>query len=184
MRLVDPAMLELYDYAAANDLIVMIHPELSDIEDLHRALKHNPNTIFLLHGLVNSVERAPIAEELEILFRKHQNVYYSVDAALMEGYSLGDDRIKNKEQFIENLRSKRMYYRILASALSFWKPIIEAYQTRMLWGTDPFYWWHFEPDVTHELIQLGRDFIAGLDPEAQERFAYRNAIEMLGLPSD
>ena len=25
------------------------------------------------------------------------------------------------------------------------------------------------------------DFITGLDPEAQERFAYRNAVEMLGL---
>ena len=182
MRLVDPAMLELYDYAAANDLIVMIHPELSDIEDLHRALIHNPNTIFLLHGLVNSVQRAPIAQELETLFREYQNVYYSVDAALMEGYSLGDDRIKNKEQFMTNLQSKRMYYRLLASAQVFWKPIIEAYPTRMVWGTDPFYWWHFEPDVIHELIQFSRDFIAGLDPEVQERFAYRNAVELLRLP--
>lgn len=182
MRLVDPAMLELYDLAAANDLIVMIHPELDDIEDLHRALAHNPNTIFLLHGLVNSVERAPIAKELETLFREHSNVYYSVDAALMEGYSLGDDRIKDKEQFIANLRSKPMYYRILASALVFWKPIIEGYPTRMVWGTDPFYWWHFEPDVIHEVIRLGRDFIAGLEPEVQKNFAYRNAIELLGLP--
>ena len=102
----------------------------------------------------------------------------------MEGYSLGDDRIENKEEFIANLHSDRMYYRILASALGFWKPIIEAHPTRMAWGTDPFYWWHFEPEVTHGLIQLGRDFIADLDPEVQERFAYRNAIEMLGLSLD
>ena len=64
-------MLDLYDYAAANDLIVMIHPELSDMEDLHGTLINNPNTIFLLHGLVNSAERAPIAEELETLFWDH-----------------------------------------------------------------------------------------------------------------
>ena len=50
MRLVDPAMLELFDYAAANDLIVMIHPELSDMEDVHSALIQNPDTIFLFHG--------------------------------------------------------------------------------------------------------------------------------------
>ena len=100
----------------------------------------------------------------------------------MEGYSLGDDRIKNKEQFMANSQSKRMYYRLLASAQVFWKPIIEAYPTRMVWGTDPFYWWHFEPDVIHELIQFSRDFIAGLDPEVQERFAYRNAVELLRLP--
>jgi len=179
MRLVDPAMLELYDYAAANDLIVMIHPELSDIEDLHRALKHNTDTIFLLHGLVDSVET--IAEELETLFREHQNVYFSVDAQLIAEYGLQHDQIKNKEQFMANLRSKRMYYRLLASALVYWKPIIEAYPTRMMWGTDLIYSWNFEPDAIHELTQFGRDFTTGLDPEVQERFAYRNAIEMLGL---
>ena len=126
MRLVDPAMLELFDYAAANDLIVMIHPELKDLEDVNRALTHNPNTIFLLHGLVDTFERARIADELETLFRENQNVYFSVDATLMAGYSLLDDRIKNKEQFLANLQSERMYYRLLASALVFWKPIIEA----------------------------------------------------------
>jgi len=182
MRLVDPAMLELYDYAAVNDLIVMIHPELSHIEDVRRALIHNPNTIFLLHGLVDNFDRARIARELENLFREHQNVYFSIDATLMAGYSLLDDRIKNKEQFLANLHSERTYYRLLANSLVFWKPIIEAHPTRMMWGSDLFYWWHYEPDVIHEIAQFGRDFTAGLDPEAQERFAYKNAVEMLGLP--
>lgn len=180
MRLVDPAMLELYDYAAGNDLIVMIHPELSDIEDLYRALRHNTNTTFLLHGLVDSVET--IEEELETFFREHQNVYFSIDANLIAEYGLQHDRIKNKQQFIENLHSERMYYRLLASALVYFKPIVEAYPTRMMWGTDLIYSWNFEPGVIHELTQFARDFIAGLDAEVQERFAYQNAIEMLGLP--
>ena len=180
MRLVDPAMLDLYDYAAANDLVVMIHPELSQIEDVHRALNHNPNTIFLFHGLVNTVET--VTEELETLFREHQNVYFSVDANLIPGYSLHHPQIKNKEHFLANLRSQRMYYRLLASALVTWKPIIEAYPTRMMWGTDLIYSWNFDPDVIHELTRYGRDFITGLDPEVQERFAYRNAVEMLGFP--
>ena len=181
MRLVDPAMLELFDYAAANDLIIMIHPELSHLEDLRRAINHNPSTVLLLHGLVNTMERGEIAEELATLFREHQNVYFSVDAALMEGYSLLNLEIRNKEQFLANLQSKGTYYRILASALEFWKPIIEAHPTRMMWGSDLLYWWHYEPDVVHEIAQYGRDFISGLDPEVQERFAYKNAVEMLGL---
>ena len=180
MRLVDPAMLELYDYAAANDLVVMIHPELSHIEDVHRALNHNPNTIFLLHGMVNTVET--ITEELEALFREHQNVYFSVDANLMTGYTLHHPQIENKAHFLANLHSNRMYYRLLGSALVTWKPIIEAYPTRMMWGTDLIYSWNFEPDVIHELTRYGRDFITGLDPDVQERFAYRNAVEMLDLP--
>ena len=182
MRLVDPAMLGLFDYAAANDLIVMIHPELSDIADVHRALIHNPNTTFLLHGLVNDFDRAQIAKELETLFREYENVYFSIDATLMAGYSLLDDRIRTKEQFLTNLQSKRTYYRLLANSLVFWKPMIEAHPTRMMWGSDLVYWWHYEPDVIHEIAKFGRDFIAGLDPEVQERFAYRNATEMLGLP--
>ena len=169
MRLVDPAMLGLFDYAAANDLIVMIHPELSDIADVHRALIHNPNTTFLLHGLVNDFDRAQIAKELETLFREYENVYFSIDATLMAGYSLLDDRIRTKEQFLTNLQSKRTYYRLLANSLVFWKPMIEAHPTRMMWGSDLVYWWHYEPDVIHEIAKFGRDFIAGLDPEGTRK---------------
>ena len=168
MRLVDPAMLELFDYAAANDLILMIHPELSDIEDVRSALAYNPNPTLLLHGLVNNFDRAGIAKALETLFREYQNVYFSVDAALMEGYSLLNLEIKTKEQFLANLRSKRTYHRLLANSLVFWKPIIEAHPTRMMWGSDLVYWWHYEPDVIHEIAKFARDFIAGLDPEVQE----------------
>ena len=182
MRLVDPAMLELYDYAAGNDLIVMIHPELSNIEDLQLALMHNPKTIFLLHGLVNTSEA--IAEELDALFREHQNVYYSVDAQLIPEYDLHNAQVKNKEQFMANLHSQPMYYRLLASALVYFKPIIDAHPTRMMWGTDLIYSWNFGPDVIHELTQFSRDFIAGLAPEAQEMFAYKNAMEMLDLSLD
>ena len=184
MRLIDPAMLELIDYAAANNLVLMIHPELSDIQDVHRAIMHNPDTIFLLHGLVNNFDRGRIADELGILFREYKNVYFSVDATLMAGYSLLDDRIRTKEKFLANLLSNETYYRLLASALVFWKPIIEAHPTRLMWGSDLAYWWHYEPDVIHEIAQFGRDFTSGLDPEVQERFAYRNAADMLGLPQD
>ena len=181
MRLTDPAMLDLYDYAADNGLIVMIHPSLDALEDLQLALDHNRSVQFHIHGLVNSVARASIPALLERLFSHHPNVYYSIDAALMEGYSLLDSRIKTKEQFLENLQSPRMYYRMLASALAFWKPIIEAHPTRMMWGTDLYYWWHFEPDVIRDLVRFSRDFIGALDPQVQELFAYRNVVETLDL---
>ena len=51
----------------------------------------------------------------------------------------------------------------------------------MMWGSDLAYGWHYEPDVIHEIAKFGRDFTAGLDPEVQERFAYRNAVEMLAF---
>ena len=70
MRLIDPVMLDLYDYAAAKNLIMMIHPELDDIEDLHHALDHNPNTIFLIHGIIDSGGGGrPIKKHLDLLFQ-------------------------------------------------------------------------------------------------------------------
>ena len=53
----------------------------------------------------------------------------------------------------------------------------------MMWGTDLYYWWHYEPDVINMIAQFGRDFISNLDDHAQERFAYRNALEMLSTAS-
>ena len=49
----------------------------------------------------------------------------------------------------------------------------------MMWGTDIQYWWHYDRDVLHEIVEFGRQFISRLDPTIQERFAYRNVAEML-----
>lgn len=180
MSLIDPIMLDLYDYAAVNDLVIMIHPELEDIEDLHLALNHNPEAIFLIHGIIDSGDGGqPIAEHLETLFTKHQNMYFSIDAAIMLGNSLMDSCIHNKDQFMTNLNSKISYHNMLTASVEFWKPVIESHPTRVMWGTDLYYWWHFEPDVIHVTVKFGRDFISYLEPDIQDQFAYRNAIDML-----
>ena len=185
MRMTDPVMLDLYDYAAANDLVVMIHPELTDMEDVHKALNHNSDTTFLLHGIINSGDGGqPITGVLGSLFERHQNVYFSVDAALMLGYSLMDSCMYDKEQFLANLQSEPSYHTMLASSVAFWKPVIDAYPERMMWGTDLYYWWHYDPDVIHEIARFGRDFITHLNPDVQERFAYRNAVKMLNITLD
>ena len=182
MSLVDPTMLELFEYAAVNDLVLMVHPEMDAVDDLRIALDRHPGADFLIHGLVDDFDRTQIAEVLMDLFRDHENLYFSVDANLMLGYDLMNFETRNKEQFLGNLRSESTYYRVLASALAFWKPIIEAHPTRMMWGTDLYYIWHYEPEVIHEIVRFGRDFIGGLTPEVQEMFGYRNALRMLDLP--
>ena len=163
-------------------LIVMIHPELEDMAYVHKALDHNVNTTFLLHGIIDSGGGGqPIAEVIDSLFQRHPNVYFSVDAALMLGYSLMDSCMYDKKQFLANLQSVPAYNSILGSSLAFWKPVIDAHPMRMMWGTDFYYWWHYEPEVIHEVARFARDFIAQLDLNVQERFAYINAIEMLNI---
>ena len=191
MRMVDQVMLDLYDYAAKNNLIVMIHPESEDIDDLHVALSHNPNTIFLIHGIIDSggimdsgAGGESISEPLDSLFEKHRNAYFSVDAALMLGYSLMDACMYDKDQFMATLGSDVLYKGLLSDSVDFWKPVIEKHPSRIMWGTDLFYWWHYEPDVIQEIVGFGRDFIAHLDPAVQEGFAYRNALDMLDISEE
>jgi len=172
MRLIDPAMLELYDYAAENNLIVMIHPLETNLEDLHRALQHNRKTIFLLHG-GDGVEKI-----LPSLFQENDNLYYSLDVMLFGNYNIAMDDM-TKEEFLNNLHSNEMYYNILATALHNWKPLIEEYPDRFMWGTDALYSWHFEHEVYSELTWFTRDFMGGLNPDVQERFGYKNAERML-----
>jgi len=173
IRLNDNEMFELYDYAAENNLVVMIHPRESDLEDLHEALRHNSKTIFLLHS------GEGIEKIIPPLLQEHDNLYYSIDAAIMENYNLGIAGM-TKENFLNNLQSNGMYYRILASALNHWKPLIEAYPDRIMWGTDAGWSWNFEQEVYSELTWFARDFIGGLSLEVQEKFAYKNAERMLG----
>jgi hypothetical protein len=159
----------------------MIHPESSDMEDVQEALRHNRDTTFLIHGIIDSGAPEPaIAGHLAALFNQNPNVYFSVDAALMLGSSIMDACMYTEEQFLSRMRSPELYRSLLADSVTLWKPVIDAYPTRMTWGTDLYYWWHYEPEVLHEIAEFGRAFIAQLTPEAQERFAYRNARDMLG----
>ena len=173
-QLNDQVMLELYDYAAENNLIVMIHPRVIDLEDLRDALQHSPKTRFLLHG-GNGVEKF-----LPTLFQDYENFYYSLDAILLGDYTIPHGGM-TKEEAMNNLRSSGMHYRLLAAALHYWKPLIEAYPNRLMWGTDALYSWHFEHDLYSELTWFARDLIGGLSPDVQERFAYKNAERLLEL---
>lgn len=172
MRLTDPAMLELYDHAAENNLVIMIHPEVGDRQDLREALRYNPKTIFLLHG------GEGIEKFLPTLFREHENLYFSLDTNLLYPYSITMAGMTKKE-FLNNLRSTGLYYRLLASALQYWKPLIESHPDRIMWGTDALYTWHFEPEVYSEVTWFARDFIGGLSPEVQDRYGYKNAERLL-----
>jgi len=171
IRLNDVEMYDLYDYAAENDLIVMIHPREADLEDLHDALDHNTETIILLHG------DEGIENIVSPLMKEHDNVYYSIDAGLMYPYSLPIAGM-TKEEFLGNLESDEMYDEILESSLNNWKSLIEAHPDRILWGTDALYSWHFDEEVYSEVVRFTRDFIGELEPDVQEKFAYKNARDM------
>lgn len=168
----DSAMKELYNVAAKNHVIVMMHLTKDEQQPLEEALRDNPNVIFLIHA----VENLPWANTFfETFFDTYPNLYYSVDIDLIQ------DAIfpaKTKADFVA--RMKQNWQRMLTMKVDEWKRRIEKYPDRFLWGTDRgHYSWHYDPEVEAYFEEFGRAFIGKLDPAVQEKYAYKNAERLL-----
>ena len=60
-----------------------------------------------------------------------------------------------------------------------WKSMIENNPDQVMWGMDRGYTHHFDNEVHGLLVEYSRAFIGGLDPEVQEKYAYKNAEQLL-----
>ncbi len=179
----DPSLLEIYEVADKNNLIIMMHPDEGWDSDIESMVRDNPNVTFLFHG--GTIEETPRnAGEIEkwvMTVVRYPNAYYTIDIDFSD---LADDPscclfdVDNKEDFVVNF--KKNYDKILAESLARWKPHIEKYPDKFLWGTDRGeYAWAFDPEVGGLIEELSRAFIGQLDPTVQEKFAYKNAEKLL-----
>ena len=155
-----------------HNLIVMIHPDYGQQSAIEQILKVNPNVKFLFHG--HEMEPWVI-----YILDKYQNAYYSVDTSL---FGIPNELIANlygpeKEEFVSELTGN--FNKILDTNLGKWKPRIEKYPDKFLWGTDRAFAWHFDSEVGVLLEEMSRSFIGQLNPEVQEKFAYKNAERLL-----
>ena len=166
----DPYFLELYRIANEQHLIVMIHPAPDQQQAVENIVSAYPNVKFLFHG----------EEWIVNILGKYPNIYFSIDATQTHLYGF-DIKHKNnkptKEEWIDYFRKN--FDVTLDEAVSKWKKTIEKYPDRFLWGTDRWYSWHFDPEVGGLLQEFSRSFIGQLDPEVQEKFAYKNAEKLL-----
>lgn len=168
-----PQFLEIYKIAQAHNLIVMIHPAQNQRESTEKVLADYPQVRFLIHGGDNE---GWIME----LMKKYNNFEYSLDANVtsLYGYEQRHERTKpTKEEWLTYIRGN--FNSQLDKAVKNWKTKVETYPDRFTWGTDRWYSWHFDPGVGRILEEFGRAFIARLDPAVQEKFAYKNAEELL-----
>lgn len=174
MRPNDQPLKEIYKLADEHKLVVMVHPEDNLKDGVEEILREFPNVTFFFHGGKHQ-------EWIINLMPKYKNFYYSVDGDLvgLYGYKKGQEfkRHSSKEEFLSYLKSD--FDSLLDQAVKDWKARIEAYPDRLTWGTDRWYSWHFDPEVGGLIEEFGRSFIGRLDPQVQEKFAYKNAEEML-----
>ncbi|TSC83252.1 MAG: Uncharacterized protein G01um101419_82 [Parcubacteria group bacterium Gr01-1014_19] len=169
----NPYFLEMFKIADEYNLLVMMHPFPDDKELVKKILKQYPKVKFLIHGGHDS-------EWITEVMSERSNAYYSLDANIAALY--GWDRKHNskepsREEWLAYIREN--FDSLLDEELRFWKPRVEAYPDRFMWGTDRWYAWHFDQEVGGVLEEIGRSFIGRLSPSVQEKFAYKNAERFL-----
>jgi len=183
----DPIFLETYKILKKHDVIVMIHPKdipkSQHLKPLSRAIELNPDVKFLMHGC-NDAGFDCYTSDITKILENYPNAYYSLDTHIFSPTRgapyMYDDSIHNKEQFISKFR--QTFVQDVDKNLVVWKEMIEKYPDQVMWGMDRAYPWHFNEEVGGLLVEYSRAFIGGLDPEVQEKYAYKNAEQMLSVP--
>ena len=174
----DPAMKELYKTADKHNLIVMMHPIEGQEQAIEEALRDNPNVQFLFHA----AERLSSANMfLDTFLGKYPNAHYSVDIMLFGENSQGRpllDVAEDKQDFITQF--KQNWQGTLNADVTLWKSRIEKHPNQFLWGTDRgASRWNYDPEVGAVLEEFSRAFIGRLSLAVQEKYAYKNAEDLL-----
>ena len=149
--------------------MVYLHPGHNQSDKLANSLAANPDITFIVHG-------DQIVNDIGDLIERYPNIYYTVDALY------GDQYLLRPEETIDSFLAATSDYKpLLAADLVKWKSIIEEHPDRFMWGTDRggSAVWTYDLQVSLRLVDYGRAFIGGLDPDVQERFAYMNAARLL-----
>ncbi|MDO8508639.1 MAG: hypothetical protein Q7S27_03055 [Nanoarchaeota archaeon] len=171
-------LLDIYPVIKENNLIVYFHLGEAHQESFEGILEQNPDINFIWHGdqLISKNSGKQNLQHIEEIISRHSNVYYTIDELYGDEWMLRPEVTKG--QFLAHLEN---YEVLLERDLADWKHIIEKYPNQFLWGTDrsPQVLWSHDVEVGQALTNYGRAFIARLDINVQENFAYKNAERLL-----
>lgn len=167
-------LMNIYPVIRKHKLAVYFHLGVDDDDNLARVLAKYPDIKFIFHGdqlisYENGVQNLSVIEDL---ISKYPNLYYTVDELYGDDFLLKPS--VTKAQFLAHLDN---YETLLKEDVATWKDIIEAHPDQFMWGTDRSdqVLWSHSKEVGQALSNYGRAFIAQLDQNVQERFAYKNA---------
>lgn len=170
----DSYFLKIYEVADKHNLIVMMHPDYGQKQAVENILKMYPNVVFLFHG----PQFEPWAVDI---LGKYFNVYYSLDGQFVEPTGSPESSLfsaQSTEEFIGEF--KREYNNLLNSLISRFKEPIEQYPDKFLWGTDRGgRTFELDQEIGAAFEEISRSFIGQLNPDVQEKFAYKNAERLL-----
>lgn len=166
-----PAFRMIYDLAAAYDLPVLVHHNLSPkhcrdplyVYELIRALEHNPECrIIWAHvGMSREIEMEDLLIIAAGLLNDHPNLYVDISWVFYDNYVRGD--------------LMRFGDHGTGSFEDLWAPLIEKYSDRVLLGTDKVGHWADYPG------QIGKYYplLDQLKPETAEKVCRGNVLSLI-----
>ncbi len=159
----------IYQVVRKRKLLVYYHPGENQLNAFRKTLTQYPDINFVVHG-------EQIENDVADLMNDYDNIYFTVNDLYGDQYLLHRD--ENEESFLEKIDD---YETLIQQDLATWQERIEAHPRQFLWGTDRggIAAWTLDKDVGLGISDYGRAFIARLDPEVQELFAYKNAQRLI-----
>lgn len=171
-------LLEIYPILREHSLMVYFHLGEGQKENFERTLQKNPDIDFIFHGdqLISYEEGKQNLRNIDEILSSYPNAYYTIDELYGDEWLIKPEI--TKEQFLEHLEN---YEVLLNKDLETWKVIIEKHPNQFMWGTDRSdqVLWSHDPEAGQALSNYARAFIARLNPEIQENFAYKNAEKLI-----
>ena len=165
----DPLYLNNYKVAREYRLLVYYHPGWNQLENWERVLQDHPDINFIVHA-------EELEEEIDYLMSKYPNIYFTANPQFHQHFHLYVG--KSKEDFLK--AAERDFNNLIQKDLQRWETLIERHPDRFMWGTDRGdAVWNYDIDVGLFLVKYGRAFIGRLDPIVQEKFAYKNAEQLI-----
>ena len=180
----DPRIIQLIEVAQKNNINFMFHPVATKIDDVEKIGDAYPDTTFLIHMYREDLDKC-MAKLIKIL-QEHDNLYFSMDAAhilFANGNDIiytydGTDKQSSISRFVSTYESKEKS--LITSAISAYKPLVDAVPDKVMWGTEIGPEYAFDPQVFDRAIKISRFVIAGFAQEHQEAVGYKNALRVFG----
>jgi hypothetical protein len=188
LSLDSPQLQDVLRAAAGARGIVMIHlrpsnnPNPTAAAEIERAVTAYPEVTFFFHG-------RGLIDLVVPLMDRYPNIYFSYDFATWTDGPWGDLRQifwspssrmgGSYEQFAADFDRVGMQA-FVDRVISILLPRLEKHPDRIMFGTDRFISWHFEPRMHEVIVEAARQVIGRLPPELREKYAYGNALAAFG----
>ncbi len=169
---------DIYPLVRENKILVYFHLGEGQKESFERTLEANPDINFIFHGdqLIDYENGVQNLNNIDEILSNHPNAYYEVDELWGDVFILRPEI--NKEEFLKHFEN---YENLLEQDVRTWKDFIKEHQDQVIWGTDRGWSadWSADEDIGLTMTGYARAFINRLDPEVQEKYAYKNAEKLL-----